>query len=282
MYCFVVIFFPIVGKLIQQNFEDSIKNNLNLSLLQALDKIFSAITSVGSDIKLGDIYSTLLARYTSWYPNWGKNEDTCKNDGHYEVYMKQGSFIKSTLEDCCNSYYWWTVEECLILGGAHSSNVGSEEFYVDYGSLSCKQSCLKKDASATKNCGGLVPQWEESFKKAEDCCATKLFWVDQKSCIADSTLNNLEDSDKGSKKWFVDWSAYKCVKDCVEGTGDHCGGIAQLWDEVSVVVFLLLLHGICKHYLISSSNLHSPQTFDTSAECCKAKLHWVPHSKCTK
>jgi hypothetical protein len=57
--------------------------------------------------------------------------------------------------------------------------------------------------------------------------------VNEEARVAASTLTDLAESDKGSKKWYVDRITYKCVKDCVKGIGEHCGGIAAVWDQVS-------------------------------------------------
>lgn len=180
----------------------------------------------------GDLQAPLLEKYMKWYPKWGAKENTCSNDGDYEEYMENAKFIQNSLETCCNAYYSWAFDECMVLGGADASKSALSGFYVDYSSSSCKQSCFKKDANATKNCGGIAPKWKETFPKVEDCCSIKLFWIDQASCIAHSTNSVLKDEDKGSKKWYVDWTVYKCVKDCVKGYEKSCGGLAHHWDQV--------------------------------------------------
>lgn len=149
--------------------------------------------------------------------------------------MKKSNFVKGTLEECCNTYYSWAFDECMVLGGADQSSASNlDYFYVDYYSNSCKQSCLKKDGTDTKNCGGIAPKWMQTFKTSEECCINKLFWLDQGTCVADSTKNIVSEEDKGSKDWYVDWEMYKCVRDCVKGTGSNCGGLAGNWDDVSL------------------------------------------------
>jgi hypothetical protein len=34
----------------------------------------------------------------------------------------------------------------------------------------------------------------------------------------------------GSGKWYMNWSKYKCVKDCIGGF--QCGGLAKSWDQL--------------------------------------------------
>jgi hypothetical protein len=213
------------------------RERVDVQNVESVEPVATTTTTTSSTAASSPTTSSSTSNGSSmnkkWYPNWGNTEQTCKNDGKYQPYMETGNYMKTTLEDCCNAHYWWAIHECLILGGDDLSQVGSGEFYVDYESLSCKQSCFEKDSSATKNCGGLAPKWTETFKKVEDCCANKLFWVNKEACVAASTLTDLADSDKGSKKWYVDWITFKCVKDCVKGVDEHCGGIAELWDQVS-------------------------------------------------
>eukprot|EP00804_Cyclotella_cryptica_P027551 CCRYP_007487-RA/>CCRYP_007487-RA protein AED:0.22 eAED:-0.23 QI:0/0/0/1/1/0.66/3/0/430 len=223
------------------------------ALKVANSTLFATASIPGIIMFYGDLKAPLLERYMKWYPKWGAAENTCSNDGQYEPYMESTQFIKDSLENCCNAYYSWAFNECMVLGGAETSKSTLAGFYVDYVSSSCTQSCFKKDSTANKNCGGIAPKWKETFAKAEECCSTKLFWIDQESCIARSTNTTLKDEDRGSKQWYVDWTLYKCVKDCSKGTGSNCGGLANPWDQM----------------------------FETSAECCNAKLSWVKYSQCT-
>ena len=120
----------------------------------------------------------------------------------------------------------------MIDGGADQSLFTTNQFYVDYYSDSCVQSC--HDDTPGLNCGGLAPSWKELFDTADDCCNAKLFWVQSAKCIADSTLTSVAAiSDQGSGDWYVDWIRQKCVKDCQKNSGDSsCGGLAKRWDEL--------------------------------------------------
>ncbi len=194
--------------------------------------LFALVTIDELDIYYGNLLAPLLEKYLDWYPKWGTNENTCSNDGHYESYMKKSNFVKGTLQECCDAYYSWALDECMVLGGAVDSEA-SGDFYVDYHSNSCKQSCSEKDSTDTKNCGGIASNWIQTFKTAKDCCGAKLFWLDQASCIATSTKSAINEEDKGSKDWYVDWELNKCVRDCVKGSNSNCGGLANNWDHVS-------------------------------------------------
>jgi hypothetical protein len=56
-------------------------------------------------------------------------------------------------------------------------------------------------------------------------------------------------SSAGSNKYFVDWSTYKCVKDCDVVDGADCGGLADgFWDLI--------------------------WTFTTKEECCRTRVSW--------
>ncbi len=195
--------------------------------------LFAFVNVIGIYIDYGDLIAPLLKKYSIWYPKWATNDNTCSNDGHYELYMKKSNFVKDSLEECCTAYYSWAFDECMVLGGAEDSqSSGLEDFYVDYYSNSCKQSCMEKDSTDSKNCGGIAAKWMQLFKTADDCCSTKLFWLDRSTCVAASTKSDINEEDKGSKDWYVDWEMYKCVRDCVKGTGSNCGGLASNWDDV--------------------------------------------------
>jgi len=241
-----------VGKVIAEYSADQLPSLLT-ALKTADASLFAFVTVDGIDIYYGDLIAPLLAKYSDWYPKWKSNENTCSNDGQYEPYMKKSKFVKGSLEECCNAYYSWAFDDCMVLGGADKSTASNlDDFYVDYYSNSCKQSCFEKDATDTKNCGGIAPNWMQTFRTADACCSTKLFWLDQASCIAASTKKTINEEDKGSKDWYVDWEMYKCVRDCVKGTGSNCGGLAGNWDDL----------------------------FITSSSCCNTMLPWLSDSDC--
>ena len=120
--------------------------------------------------------------------------------------MKNGYFIKNSLEDCCNSFYSWDFTKCMILGGASSSAYATNEFYVDYQTGSCKQSCL--EGTAGLNCAGIASNWMNVFATAEECCEKTLWWVEASTCVAHSTLTPSTTA-AGSSEWYGDYTMNK-------------------------------------------------------------------------
>jgi len=223
------------------------------SLVQALPTALGA-TAVGA-ITQGVSAFELLADLTSWYPTWHNTDNTCSNDGNAPAYMTlTGNFIYGTLESCCNAFYSWSFTECMKLGGATSATYATNEFYVDYTSMSCKQSCEVGTAAVGTapqlNCAGIAPSWMTVFATAELCCKGKLWWLGASACVADSTLIPAT-----AGAWGGDWykKGQKCVKDCDVGSDSQCGGMAERWDEV----------------------------FSSSSACCTNKLWWVEPTQCT-
>lgn len=167
------------------------------------------------------------------------------------------TFFRSSLEDCCNQYYSWMFNQCMMDGGADPEDYITGEFYVDFESGSCKQSCLKDMCGASEmNCGGLAESWQQTYEDAESCCEERLFWANQKACVAESNGVKLVEADLGSDTFYVDWSEMKCARDCAKksGTPDDCGGLANHWDE----------------------------KYDRKSECCSTRLPWVDSGDCNE
>ena len=54
-------------------------------------------------------------------------------------------------------------------------------WYVSWAIMMCVKDCT----SATDlNCGGLASKWDPLYETDDDCCASKLGWVDRKDCTA--------------------------------------------------------------------------------------------------
>lgn len=119
-----------------------------------------------------------------------------------------------------------------------ATDPGSGKYYPDW--EGDNQGCII-DANTT-----LAPEYMISnptawmFDTIDACCLKYYSW-NRAACAGSS-------SDAGSKLWYMDWYAGKCVKDCVGASG--CGGLAAGWDSL----------------------------FGTRSECCKAKNSW--NSKC--
>ena len=87
----------------------------------------------------------------------------------------------------------------MILGGATSATYATNKFYVNYISLSCRQSC--EVGTTGLNCKGLAPKWVTLFANAESCCEEKLWWLGASTCVADSTLTPATVT-AGSGEWY--------------------------------------------------------------------------------
>lgn len=140
----------------------------------------------------------------NFYPAWGKGTDhmsihTCYNDGEYPTWSAQ--YIKTTLEECCETYYRWAKKQCMLDGGAAISDVATEKWYVNWHTESCVQDCFESDKTATKNCGGLANNWNKLHDDASACCSTHLFWKAD-TCVATATNIVVNPTDLGTGKWY--------------------------------------------------------------------------------
>lgn len=226
-------------------------------LVTAYSSILASATAPQA-ITYSKVIVPMLEDFLNWYPDWHGGTNACRNDGEYPFYMsRQGSYFRSTLKDCCEYYYGWAYNECLDLSGGNAADLASNKFYADYGSESCVQDC-PKDTSG-KNCGGLVEgNWVVTYESASACCKGKFWWIDENVCIGGSTQDQaaIDAANNGSGKYYVDWYAVKCVKDCDKSTGDaECGGLAKTWDH---------------------------PLFDSANACCSARLAFIDRDECTR
>jgi len=230
-------------------FAGAIADGTFVTALQSNSGFGSSLVDVNS-LEFDAVVVPLLSMLTSWYPGWHNGEATCRNDGNAPTYMTiMGTYIKSSLEECCTSYYSWDFTLCLILAGASSSAYATNEFYVDHETETCKQSC--NEGTEGLNCAGIAGPWEDMFSTAVACCTEKLWWVDQNSCVAKSTLTP-STTPLGSSQWYR--KGNKCVKDCEVSSSDaQCGGLAERWDD----------------------------TFASAGTCCNTKVWWVDLNQCT-
>jgi hypothetical protein len=147
-----------------------------------------------------------------YYPDWSGKNEGCLIDNEsspapsYLVGTK-GSFF-DTLEDCCEKNYSYKLASCL-----GTAATGSGKWYLDWTNLICDQDCRKKSG---EDCGGLAEEGTTLYKNERKCCSENTFV----SCKDTTDLT----PPTGSNKWYVDWKAMTCVKDCE--SGDDCGGFA--------------------------------------------------------
>ena len=180
----------------------------------------------------------------TYYPDWEGGTNTCLNDGNNPYYMEKGSYLKTTLEECCDYYYAWNPS-CIKDGGG-TPPAGSSKWYVNYGSQKCVQDCAAAQGTA---CGGLATPWDTLYADEAACCAAKLSSISPGLCQANSLANGTY---AGTNKWYVDYQKNKCVKDCATST-TGCGGIIE----------------------DSATSLYS-----TAAACCAAKLSYINAGVC--
>jgi hypothetical protein len=164
---------------------------------------------------------------TKYYPDW-LGDDTCKNDGSAPDYMVQNPsmWLHDTLADCCSKNYSWKLAECVGTAAAASSGL----YYPDW--AGSNEGCLN-DGNEPSYMAANTDQWMYSDLTA---CCEKHFSYNLSACTGASGAT-------GSNKYYMSWSANKCVQDC-EGTG--CGGLAESWDTL----------------------------YDTQSECCSDKMSW--------
>ena len=138
---------------------------------------------------------------------------------------------------CCDEEYSWIDSD---LCAARSELTPLNKYWPDQQNGKCV-----KDSD--EEAGDLsVPL----FDTAEACCKERMNWVSLAKCVAESDGSTL--ALQGSGKYYV--KNNKCVKDCAEGTGTDCGGLAETWEEI---------------------------TFAPSKSiCCSTSLWWVERDEC--
>lgn len=117
---------------------------------------------------------------------------------------------------------------------------GSGKFFPDW--EGSNEGCIVDSANTP------APEYMQTnpnafmFNTLEACCTQHYNWNRAKCLLAMPT--------GGTEKWYMDYVADKCAKDCV--VGPDCGGLAESWDML----------------------------FDTRSACCLAKNWW--NNKCDK
>ena len=126
---------------------------------------------------------TATAAVSKWYPSWANEGDDvkCIFDTNAPNYMKKeaGSWLYDDMSKCCERYYGYSMNECLLESGGSSAALASQKWYVDWKKEVCVKDC---DDSADPSCGGLAQSWDELFDESDDCCKKKLSWVPRKHC----------------------------------------------------------------------------------------------------
>mmetsp|Transcript_10322 Transcript_10322/g.22982 ORF Transcript_10322/g.22982 Transcript_10322/m.22982 type:complete len:597 (-) Transcript_10322:109-1899(-) len=157
-----------------------------------------------------------------YFPDW-LGMDICELDNDGSVapdYMSSNpnGWMKSTLDDCCMSYYQWNYDVCFGNGGTTSA--ASWLYYPNW-------------SGGTNECldDGNQPAYMTNYQSMhmhttlESCCEFNYSW-DIDTCMAGSGVVAT-----GISRWYINWNIGdgECVQDCTVGTGS-CGGLAHAWN----------------------------------------------------
>jgi len=154
-----------------------------------------------------------------YYPDWTKSNGGCKTGGGQPLYMTRApsTWMKASLDECCEWYFGWMLDECKGTSGAAPSGL----WYPDWAG---PDDTCKNDGSEPQYMALNPVAWMHSSKQA--CCDANFGWM-LNECLGSSG------PDAGAtNKWFIDWDDYKCKRNCAVGTGPSCGGRAESWDEL--------------------------------------------------
>ena len=172
----------------------------------------------------GYLYEDCLGRYPIdhddcnvmlFYPDWEGTNKGCTDDGKEPYYMLSNSeyFFSNTREECCKKFYEWDYHSCA----GTLPELTNGDYYPDWSGTSTP-TCLNDNKIPPYM---LTNQGWYFSTTLRQCCERHFFW-DINKCMGTSAV--------ASEKWYVNYSARTCVKDC-EGTSP-CGGLAEAWDEV--------------------------------------------------
>ena len=148
-------------------------------------------------------------------------DNTCVNDGNYPEYMlyDQSWYLSLTLQDCCQRFYHWKLDECL--GDDYDVYVGSAG-----NALLAAGASLSTDGGSTTMSAGDGPSSGGAM-----IISAGFGTVTIGSGASTSASGGDIPLTVGSvEKWYPNWTADTCVQDC-EGASP-CGGAAESWDDL--------------------------------------------------
>ena len=185
-----------------------------------------------------------------YYPDWTSGDEECKNDGNAPDYMVKNEklWLYTDKSACCARYFNYRLGDCM---GTTASTAGSGKYFPDW--AGDNEGCLQDTGSNS------APDYMHGsstwlFDTLESCCSQHYSW-NKSNCMGTSassgTLN-------GSEQFYVLWKGGAndsdvCVKDCAEGAGTNCGGLAKNWDV----------------------------KYDTQAKCCSERVSYA-YKDCMK
>jgi hypothetical protein len=206
--------------------------------------------SVSFVVAAGVMSSPTVKVYSGrFYPVWTSIK--CNNDGHEEPYML-GSFISSTLDECCGRWFGWGKDYDKCIHNSVQPDIGpkARDFatYQWYNDWSSDKYCVKDcEDESDPECGGLAGPTMNFYPTAVDCCKDNYSWIDSKLCAQKSQPGHAR-----TNLWFVDYADGICAKDCDDSNDKACREVPSL-----------------------SSSL-----YDSARECCKNSLPWMNLDGC--
>ena len=123
---------------------------------------------------------------SGFYPNWGDSESKCLNSTETAstvpdyIVSNPEQWLESSAEACCQRYYEWDYNSCILQSGGAAS-VGSSQWYVDWSTETCVKDC---NDQSDADCGGLANRWDELFGSSNECCSSKLWYIERSECTA--------------------------------------------------------------------------------------------------
>lgn len=233
------VFEEVTGDLLEAITDGTVVSSLQ-EVSTSLETLLEDVTATG---EFSEVVVPLLALLVKWYPDWRGQSGTCKNDGNAPTYMKVfGIYFESSLDACCKRYFGWDLSVCNGSSGPVPSG-----FFPNWGGT--EQRCINSTESPN-----LLPNYmrQNSEQWLNDdvgtCCERHFNWV-YGDCIELSGGNS---SEIATNKWYVNQRDEVCQRDCPEGNGGSCGGLARPWNAL----------------------------YETVANCCAQKLSWISPETC--
>lgn len=205
-----------------------------------------------------------------WYPAFDMETGGCRNDGNEPLlFQRYEGYLFPSLEECCETYYPWNVEDCLDPSD-HDPCYSFMEMYDAQYHTSPERGYFPvwdDDEIYCINVGdppGYMVAFPEAWKHQtrEQCCRVNFQFVFEE-CMGDTTdqpsLNACPDSIvetvDHTMKWYVIYptdSDPECVQDC--STGPDCHSWPNNYEEL----------------------------YESYSVCCENHIWWVENSRCSR
>jgi hypothetical protein len=184
-----------------------------------------------------------------WYPDWANegNDAKCHLDDNVPNYMRQdpSSWIYPDVDSCCERYYNYAQDECIIASGG-TAPVAVSKWYPAWAKEGNDSKCIfGADAPSYMKIQAAIWLYDDA-----SACCERYYGYAMNTCLVASGGSP---SAIAMAKWYVKWDTETCVKNCEDSSDLSCGGLAESWDEL----------------------------FDDPDTCCKKKLSHVARKNCT-